>query len=179
MTTITETYIKRVIPEMEKEFGYKNRMAVPRIAKVTVNTGIGRYPDEKQREEIVRAFTKIAGQKPVARLAKKSIASFKTRQGQLIGYSATLRGKRMYDFLSRFVGVALPRTRDFKGLSPKSFDGKGNLTVGVKEHIVFPEMIGEDVRFLFGLEVTITTTAKSKAEGVALLKHLGFPIQEE
>lgn len=175
--TLRKTYEEKAIPYLEKEFGYKNKFEVPRIEKIVVNVGVGRYPDEKQREAIQAALAAITGQKPVPRKAKKSIASFKTRQGQIIGYSVTLRGRRMYDFLSRFISVTLPRTRDFKGISPASFDGRGNLTVGVKEHIVFPEMIGEDVRFLFGLEVTITTSAKNSREGEALLRHLGFPIQ--
>jgi len=177
--TLRETYEKKVIPSLEKEFGYTNKFRVPRIVKVVVNTGVGRYPDEKQREAIQQSLIKVTGQKPVPRQAKKSIASFKTRQGQIIGYSVTLRGKRMYDFLARFIQAALPRTRDFKGIRRTSFDENGNLTVGVKEHIVFPEMIGEDIRFLFGLEITIATNAESKKEGESLLRHLGFPIEQE
>lgn len=162
---------------MAKRFGYKNIMAVPRIKKVVLNTGVGKLRDEKQREEVIRFFTLIAGQKPSLRPAKKAIASFKTRKGLVIGYQATLRGKRMYDFISRFINIALPRTRDFRGIDVKSFDGNGNLTIGIREHIVFPEMIGEDYHFLFGLEVTITTTAKKREEGVELLKLMGFPIK--
>lgn len=176
---IAETYNKKTIPEMQKAFGFTNAMAVPKITKVTVNIGVGRIKDEKQLEEIRSVFNLIVGQKPISRKAKKAIASFKTRIGMVIGYSATLRGKRMNDFLERLVGVALPRTRDFRGISAKSFDTSGNLTIGVKEHIVFPELIGEDIKFIFGFEITITTTAVNRNQGIALLKSLGFPIQEE
>ncbi|MBI4134959.1 MAG: 50S ribosomal protein L5 [Candidatus Sungbacteria bacterium] len=178
MASITKNrYQKETVPALEKERGYTNRLAVPRVVKVVINTGIGRISDEKQRETIVKFLSLIAGQKPVPRVAKKAIAAFKTRQGQVIGYSVTLRGERMYQFLDRLIGVALPRTRDFKGIPLRSFDEKGNLTMGVKEHIVFAEMMGEDVRFLFGLEVTVVTSARSREESIALLKHLGFPIQ--
>lgn len=172
-----ELYIKKVIPAMRAEFGYKNIMAVPKIEKVVINCGVGRIKDEKQLETIQKQLTLITGQKVSPRPAKQAIASFKTRQGQIIGYQVTLRGKRMYDFLSRLINIALPRERDFRGLSEKAFDGRGNLTIGIKEHIVFPEMTGEDVRFMFGLEATVVTTAKKREEGVALLKHFGFPIK--
>lgn len=177
ISTTQEQYQKKAAPMLEKEYGYLNRMAVPRILKVVVNTGVGRIPDEKQREAILRSLALITGQKPVPRKAKKAIATFKTRQGQVIGYSITLRGKRMYQFLDRLVHAALPRTRDFRGILSRSFDARGNLTIGVKEHIVFPEMMGEDVRFMFGLEVTVVTNAKSRQESIILLRHLGFPIQ--
>lgn len=172
-----ERYQKNAVPELIKEFGITNILAAPKIRKVVVNVGTGRIRDPKQLETIEKSLAAITGQKPIERKAKKAIASFKTRIGMGVGYSVTLRGKRMYDFLDRLVGAALPRTRDFKGIPESSFDKDGNLTIGVKEHIVFPEMIGEDVRFLFGLEVTIVTTAKTKKEGIMLLKHLGFPIQ--
>ena len=178
MTSIREHYQKKTIPELTKEFGYSNALAVPKIQKVTVNTGVGRIRDEKQLESIQKYLTMITGQKPVPRKAKKAIAAFKTRIGMVVGYSVTLRGKRMYDFLDRLVGAALPRTRDFQGIPVGAFDRGGNLTIGIKEHIVFPEMTGEDVRFIFGLEVTVVTTAKSKGEGEALLRSLGFPIQK-
>ena len=144
---------------------------------MVVNSGVGRIRDEKQHEEIRKFLALITGQKPAPRPAKQAIAAFKTRQGLIIGYQVTLRGKRMYDFLSRLINVALPRTRDFRGLEEKSFDERGNLTVGIKEHIVFPEMIGEDYRFLFGFEITVVTTAKKREEGVELLKLVGFPIK--
>lgn len=179
MTVTLETYQKKAVSELQKEFNYSNPLAVPKILKVAVNTGVGRIQDEKQKEAIQKYLMAITGQYAVPRRAKKAIAAFKTRIGQVIGYSVTLRGKRMYEFLDRLVHTALPRTRDFRGIPLSAFDANGNLTIGVKEHIVFPEMIGEDVRFLFGLEVTVVTTAKTKAEGVALLRHMGFPIQTD
>ncbi|MDP3710409.1 MAG: 50S ribosomal protein L5 [bacterium] len=172
-------YTEKIIPAMRKKFGYKNVSSVPKISKVVINCGVGRIREDKQREEIQKYLSLIAGQKPVPRLAKKAIASFKTRQGLVVGYQITLRKNRMYDFLSRLVNMTLPRTRDFRGLETKSFDKKGNLTIGVKEHTVFPEMIGEDYKFLFGLEVTIVTTAKKREEGVELLKLTGFPVKSD
>lgn len=174
-----ERYGKNAVPEMQKAFGFKNVNQVPKIKSVSINIGVGRIKDENQLKEIQRVLSLVSGQKAVSRKAKKAIASFKTRVGMVIGYSVTLRGGRMYDFLDRFVQVTLPRTRDFRGIPQKSFDNRGNLTIGVKEHIVFPELIGEDVKFIFGMEVTITTTAKERAHGIALLKNLGFPIQEK
>lgn len=174
---MAEKYKKEVVPAMMAKFGYKNVMAVPRIGKVVVNVGVGRIRDEKQHEEIRKYIALITGQKPAPRPAKKAIASFKTRKGLIVGYQVTLRGKRMWDFLSRLINIALPRTRDFRGIDSKSFDPKGNLTIGIKEHIVFPEITGEDYRFLFGLEVTVVTTAKKREEGAELLKLLGFPIK--
>ena len=177
MMDLKQHYQKKASPEMIKKFGYKNPMAVPRIEKVVVNIGVGKMRDEKDRIEAEKYAALIVGQKMSARPAKKAIAAFKTRKGLVIGYRATLRGSRMYDFLSRMIHAALPRTRDFKGLEEKSFDRSGNLTVGIKEHIVFPEMIGDDYRFLFGLEATVVTTAKKREEGIALLKLMGFPIK--
>jgi len=177
MSSLQEKYKKEVIPAMQAKFGYKNIMAVPKIEKVVVNCGVGKFREEKEREEIIKFLALITGQKPAARQAKKSIASFKTRRGLIIGYQVTLRGKRMWDFISRLINIALPRTRDFQGIPEKSFDPRGNLTVGIKEHIVFPEMVGEDYRFLFGLEVTMVTTAKKREEGIELLRLLGFPIK--
>ena len=177
MLTLQEKYKKEVIPVLRAKFGYKNIMSVPKIEKVVVNVGVGRIRDEKQQEEIRKYLTLIAGQKPAPRAAKKAIASFKTRKGLIVGYQVTLRGKRMYDFISRLINIAFPRTRDFKGIDVKSFDPRGNLTIGIKEHIVFPEIIGEDYRFLFGLEVTVVTTGKKREEGVELLKLIGFPIK--
>lgn len=174
-----ERYAKEVIPALRQQFGYASPMAVPHIKKVVINIGVGRIRDEKQLEVIRHAIALITGQKAAPRTAKKAIAAFKTRRGLVVGYQVTLRKKRMWDFLARLVHVAIPRQRDFQGLNPKSFDGGGNLTIGFKEHIVFPEMIGEDVRFIFGFEVTIATTARRREEGLALLKHLGFPLESE
>lgn len=179
MTTLEEKYKKNVLPAMRAKFGYKNIMAIPRVQKVVVNCGVGKIREEKERAEIQKFLALITGQHPAPRAAKKAIASFKTRQGLVIGYQVTLRGKRMYDFLSRLVAIALPRTRDFRGLDSKSFDPKGNLTIGIKEHIVFPEMIGEDYRFLFGFEATVVTSARKREEGIELLRLLGFPIRKE
>ena len=178
MMTFEEKYKNKVVPAMRTKFGYKNIMAIPRVWKVVVNCGVGKIREEKERDELQKFLALITGQKPAPRAAKKAIASFKTRQGLVIGYQVTLRGKRMYDFLSRLVNIALPRTRDFRGIDPKSFDPKGNLTIGIKEHIVFPEMIGEDYRFLFGFEATVVTSAKKREEGIELLRLLGFPIKQ-
>lgn len=177
MMTLQEKYVKETIPALRAMFGYTNIMAVPKIRKVVVNIGIGRTREEKERSEIEKYLAMITGQKASARPAKKAIAAFKTRKGLIVGYQVTLRGARMEDFLSRLVAVALPRTRDFRGLDEKSFDGKGNLTIGIREHIVFPEMIGEDYKLLFGMEVTVVTTAKKRNEGIALLRMMGFPIR--
>ena len=175
--TLQEKYNKDVVPALREKFGYKNIMAVPRIEKVVVGAGVGRFREEKQLDEIQKYLMLITGQKAARRGARQAIASFKTRRGMVVGYQITLRGKRMYDFLSRLVRIALPRTRDFRGIELKSFDQRGNLTIGIKEHIVFPEMIGEDYRFLFGFEVTVVTTAKKKEEGAELLRLMGFPIK--
>lgn len=177
MILLQEKYIRDAIPALRAKFGYKNIMAVPKIEKAVVNIGIGRAREEKERSEIEKYMTMITGQKPSPRPARTAIAAFKTRKGLIIGYQTTLRGKRMYDFLSRLVAIALPRTRDFRGLDEKSFDERGNMTIGIREHIVFPEMIGEDYKMLFGMEVTVVTTAKKREEGIALLKLMGFPIK--
>ena len=174
---LEEKYSKEVVPVLRAKFGYKSIMAVPRIEKAVINIGVGRLREEKERSEVEKYLALITGQKPAPRQAKKAIASFRTRQGMVIGYQVTVRGRRMYDFLSRLVKIALPRTRDFQGLQERSFDRNGNLTIGIREHIVFPEMIGEDYRLLFGLEVTVATTAKKREESIALLKLMGFPIQ--
>jgi len=177
--TLQERYKKNAIPALTKAFGYSNVHATPRITKVIVNTGVGRLRDEKQMKIVERSLSLITGQKSAPRAAKKAIAAFKTRKGLIVGYQTTIRGKRMWDFLTRLVGVAIPRQRDFQGIDPKSFDRAGNLTLGFKEHIVFPEMIGEDAPFIFGLEVTIVTTATSREEGALLLSSLGFPLKHE
>lgn len=178
MSLLQKKYMKEVVPAMRAKFGYKNIMAIPKVTKVVVNVGVGRLRDEKERQEVEKYLMLITGQKPSPRPARQAIAAFKTRKGLIVGYQVTLRGGRMYDFLSRLVDVALPRTRDFQGLETKSFDAKGNLTIGVREHIVFPEMIGEDYRLLFGLEVTVVTSAKKREEGVELLRLTGFPVKK-
>jgi large subunit ribosomal protein L5 len=178
-TDLSSLYTQKVIPLMREKFGYKNVMAVPRILKVVVNVGVGRLHEEKDRTEVEKYLALISAQKPIPRPAKKAISSFKSRKGTTVGYQVTLRGKQMYDFLSRLINAALPRTRDFRGIEARSFDPMGNLTIGVREHIVFPEMIGEDYRFLFGFEITIVTSAKKREEGTELLKLMGFPIKRE
>ncbi len=177
MSSLSEKYKKELIPAMRAKFGYKNVMAVPKVMKAVVNAGVGRLRDEKEHQEVQKFLTLITGQKPAPRAAKKAIAAFKTRQGLIIGYQVTLRGQRMYDFLTRLIVATLPRMRDFQGIPVKSFDPKGNLTIGLKEHIVFPEMIGEDYHFLFGLEITVVTNAKTREEGIELLKLIGFPVK--
>ncbi len=177
MTSLLEKYRKEVVPAMQAQFGYSNAMAVPRIEKVVVNAGVGRLREEKQLQSVRDVLALITAQKPIPRPARKAIAAFKTRQGLTVGYQTTLRGRRMWDFLLRLVAVAIPRQRDFRGIDPAMFDQRGNLTIGFKEHIVFPEMTGEAVPFIFGLEVTVVTTAKRREEGMALLKALGFPIK--
>ncbi len=175
-----EKYNKSVIPAMKEKFGYSNNLAVPRILKVVVNTGIGKINKESDKvEEIVSSIAEITGQKPVKTKARKAISGFKTRQGLEIGIRVTLRGKRMWQFLERLVNVALPRTRDFQGFEKKSIDGSGNLNIGIKEHAIFPEILAEKVKNIFGLQVTIVTNAKSQEEGKALFKALGFPIARE
>ena len=176
--TLQEQYKIVAVPKMQETFGYRNAMAVPKIEKVVVNAGVGRIREEKQHEVIRRSLALVTGQKAASRTAKKAIAAFKTRKGLVVGYQTTLRGRRMWDFLERLVSIAIPRQRDFRGIPEESFDAGGNLTAGFKEHIVFPEMIGEDIPFIFGLEVTIVTTAKKREEGIALLTSLGFPIKK-
>lgn len=179
MINIQERYKKTVLPQMQKEFGYKSVMAVPRIEKVVVNIGIGKLREKKDAVEAVeKQLALIVGQKLLPRPVKKAIASFKTRIGMVVGYKATLRGQRKFDFLDRMVHFAIPRTRDFRGISLSSIDHAGNLTLGFKEHIVFPEMIGEDVKNIFSFEATIVTNAKKREEAIALFRLLGFPLQK-
>lgn len=173
-----EKYYKTVIPEMMKKLGYKTPMGVPKILKVVVNSGIGRIKDNKDAVlSVEKHLGLITGQKPSPRPAKKAISSFKTREGQIIGYKVTLHGGRMYDFIDRLINLAIPRTRDFRGISLSSIDNSGNLTFGIKEHIVFPETTGEDVKNIFGFEVTIVTNSKTKDEAISLFRLLGFPLK--
>lgn len=178
MTRLKELYLKKVIPEMKKQFGYKNDLAVPRPDKIVVNVGIGEASSNtKLLDEIIRNLTMITGQRPVQTKAKKAISSFKIKKGQKVGLKVTLRGDRMYDFLDKLINVALPGTRDFRGV-PKSFDGRGNLSIGFKEHIVFPEA-GEEVEITHGLEVAICTTAKKDNQSKRLLELLGIPFKQD
>jgi large subunit ribosomal protein L5 len=163
---------------LKSNFGFTNRMEAPRLVKVVVSSGVGSLKDKKKLELIADRLAKITGQKPASKGAKQSISNFKTRQGDVVGYQITLRGKRMNDFLDRLVNIALPRTRDFRGLSPKSIDDVGNYTIGIKEHTIFPETSDEDIKDIFGLAVTVVTTSKDKAETKAFLEHLGFPLKK-
>ena len=164
---------------LAEEFDYTSPMQGPRIAKVVVSSGVGKKRDKKQLELIEDRLAKITGQKPAARAARISIASFKVREGDTVGLQITLRGARMYDFLDKLIHIALPRTRDFRGLSPKAIDDMGNLTIGIKEHTIFPETSDEDLKDVFSLAVTIVTTATSKAEAEAFFRHLGMPLVVE
>lgn len=171
-------YREKVVPELIAKFGYKSPMEVPRITKITLNMGVSEaVADKKVMDNAVGDLTKIAGQKPVVTKAKKAIAGFKIREQQAIGCMVTLRGARMYEFLDRFVTVALPRVRDFRGISGRSFDGRGNYNVGVKEQIIFPEIEYDKVDALRGLNISITTTAKTDEEAKALLAAFKFPFK--
>jgi len=173
---LREHYIKTVIPILKKEFGYTNIMAVPKIDKISVNIGLGEATQNaKLMDGAVHELAQIAGQKPIITKAKKSIAAFKLREGMPIGCMVTLRNDQMYEFFDRLVSVALPRVRDFRGISSKSFDGRGNYTLGVKDQLIFPEIDYNKVEKTKGMNICITTTAKTDAEGLALLKHMGMP----
>lgn len=173
---LLEHYRKSVVPAMQKEFGLKNPMAVPRLVKVVMNIGLSQSSkDSKLPEVAVKTLNRVTGQKPVLTKAKKSISNFKIRQGMVVGAMVTLRGDRMYDFVERLIRVALPRVRDFRGLQAKSIDSQGNLTIGFKEHLIFPEIRSDEVEAIHGLEVTITTNAHSRERGKKLLELLGFP----
>jgi large subunit ribosomal protein L5 len=178
MTRLQEFYREKVVPQLTEKFGYKSPMQVPRITKITLNMGVSEaVADKKVMENAVADLTKIAGQKPVVTKAKKAIAGFKIREGQAIGTMVTLRGARMYEFLDRFVTVALPRVRDFRGVSGRAFDGRGNYNIGVKEQIIFPEVEYDKVDALRGLNISITTTAKTDEEAKALLAGFRFPFK--
>lgn len=158
--------------------GYKNPMQAPKIIKVVVSAGVGSFKDKKKVDLAIDRLTKITGQKPSVRGAKQSVAAFKVRQGDTVGLQVTLRGKRMYAFLDKLVNVSLPRTKDFRGISPTAIDEMGNYTLGIKEHIIFPETPDEELKDVFGLAVTIVTNAKSKEETKAFLDHLNFPFKK-
>ncbi len=176
---LKERYDKEVRPALVQEFGYKNPMQAPRLEKIVVNMGLGEAINNgKILDASVEQLSAITGQRPVVTRARKSIANFKLRQGQSIGAMVTLRGERAYEFLDRLVSIALPRVRDFKGVSPKAFDGKGNYTLGVKEQIIFPEINYDKVEKIKGLNITVVTTARSDEEGRALLRHLGMPFRQ-
>jgi large subunit ribosomal protein L5 len=178
MARLQQHYKEKVVPELVQKFGYKSPMEVPRISKITLNMGVGKATqDKKILDHAVADLTKIAGQKPVVTKAKKSVANFKVRAGFPIGCMVTLRGQRMYEFLDRLVSVAIPRIRDFRGASNRSFDGRGNYSLGVKEQIIFPEIEYDKIDALRGLNISITTTAKTDDEARALLAAFRFPFK--
>ncbi|HBP01121.1 MAG: 50S ribosomal protein L5 [Candidatus Moranbacteria bacterium GW2011_GWE1_49_15] len=175
-----EKYTKTVAAEMEKQFGYGNVMAVPKILKVTVNVGTGKIGKEGDRtQEVFDSVMSIAGQRPVKTKAKKAIAGFKTREGMEVGIKVTLRGKRMWSFMDRLINATLPRTKDFQGIPVSSVDSNGNLNIGIKEHVIFPEISPEHVKTIFGMQITVTSTATNKKEGVELYRLLGFPLKKD
>lgn len=178
MARLQEFYKETVMPELQQKFSYKSVMEVPRITKITLNMGVGEaVGDKKVMEHAVGDMTKIAGQKPVVTVARKAIAGFKIREGYPIGCMVTLRGNRMYEFLDRFITIAMPRIRDFRGVSGKSFDGRGNYNIGVKEQIIFPEVEYDKIDVLRGMNISITTTAKNDEEAKALLAAFKFPFK--
>lgn len=178
MARLQEFYRDQVISKLTEQFGYKNVMEVPRISKITLNMGVGEaLGDKKVMEHAVSDMTKIAGQKPVVRKARKSVAGFKVREGWPVGCKVTLRRERMYEFLDRLISIAIPRVRDFRGQSPKSFDGRGNYNMGVQEQIIFPEVDYDKIDTLRGLDINITTTARTDEEGRALLAAFNFPFK--
>lgn len=162
---------------LSEKFGYKNTLQAPKIVKVVVSSGVGSAKDKNRVQVVESRLARITGQKPAARAAKASIAQFKMREGDIVGYQVTLRGVRMYDFLDKLIHIALPRTRDFRGLPATAIDDMGNLTIGIKEHSIFPEASEEDLKDVFGLAITIVTTAKSKEEADAFFRHIGIPFR--
>lgn len=178
MNGIIEKYKTEVIPALQKDFGHKNATSVPQIDKVVVNVGVGKAKDSNMIELAEKTIRRITGQHPVKTKAKKSIAGFKLREGTVVGLTVTLRGKKMTDFIEKLIHVTFPRVRDFRGLSVKSFDEQGNLSIGLKEHMAFPEIRPDEVEQVHGIEVTIKTTADNAEEGAALLKGLGFPFKK-
>ena len=180
MSRLRERYQKEVVPALTREFGYTNVMAVPRIEKVVVNMGLGEATQNAKVIEVGSAeLASITGQKPVVRRAKKSIAAFKVRKGQPVGTSVTLRGERMYEFLDRLMAIALPRVRDFRGVSPKGFDGRGNFTLGLRDQLLFPEIDYMKVDKARGMNISVVTTAKSDEESRKLLQLLGMPFRTQ
>lgn len=179
MSRLKDLYKAEIVAKLQEQFGYKSVMEVPRITKITVNMGVGEAAqDRKAIEGAVADLTQITGQKPLVTNARKSVAGFKIRQGWPIGAKVTLRGDRMYEFMERLVSMAIPRIRDFRGLNPKSFDGRGNYSMGLKEQIVFPEIEYDKIDKLRGMDITITTTAKTDEEGRALLEAFQFPLKK-
>ncbi len=179
MAKLHDFYKDTVISDLQKQFGYKSVMQVPRIEKITLNMGVGEaISDKKVLEHATNDLTAISGQKPVTTVARKSVAGFKIREGYPIGTKVTLRGERMWEFLERLISISIPRIRDFRGLNPKSFDGRGNYSMGVREQIIFPEIDYDKIDKIRGLDITITTSAKDNEEGLALLSSFSFPFKK-
>jgi large subunit ribosomal protein L5 len=179
MINIKESYQQDVVPQLKKQFGYTNDLQVPRLEKVVINMGLGEATaNAKAIDSGVKDLVTVTGQKPIVNRARKSIATFKVRKGMPVGASVTLRGRRMYDFLAKLIHIALPRIRDFRGLSAKSFDGRGNYSVGIKEQLIFPEINYEQVDAIRGMDIAIVTTARTDQEGQALLAALGMPFKK-
>ncbi|MDO9161731.1 MAG: 50S ribosomal protein L5 [Methylococcaceae bacterium] len=178
MARLKREYREKILPALLEQFSYKSIMQAPQITKITLNMGVGEaVADKKSLQSALSDMEKISGQKPVVTLARKSIAGFKIRDDMPIGCKVTLRSDRMYEFLDRLINISIPRIRDFRGLSPKSFDGRGNYSLGVKEQIIFPEIDYDKIDVLRGMDITITTTAKTNDEGLALLKLFNFPFK--
>lgn len=177
--TISQEKVQNTFEALKADFEYKNKMAAPKIEKVVISTGTGKIKDKGKIEVIQDRLARITGQKASPRPAKKSIASFKLREGDIVGYQVTLRGEQMYSFLDKLIHIALPRTRDFRGLKVSAIDEMGNLTIGIKEHTIFPEAADEDLKDVFGLAITVVTSAKNKEEAKAFLTHLGVPFRKE
>lgn len=178
MARLEEKYKKEIVPALQNEFSYKSVMQVPKLTKITLNMGVGEaIADKKILQSAVSDMEKISGQKPVVTLARKSIAGFKIRDDMPIGCKVTLRGAKMYEFLDRLITISIPRIRDFRGMNSKSFDGRGNYTVGIKEQIIFPEIDYDKIDALRGMDICFTTTAETDQEGLALLKHFNFPFK--
>jgi large subunit ribosomal protein L5 len=174
---LSQEKIKSVYDTFKGEFGYTNVMAAPKLTKIVVSSGVGKAKDKNRLKVVEDRLARITGQKPSARAARMSIASFKLREGEIVGYQVTLRGQRMYEFFDKLVHISLPRTRDFRGLSKTAIDEMGNMTIGLKENNIFPETSEEDLKDVFGLAITMVTTAKSKPEAEALFRHLGVPLR--
>ena len=180
MSRLKVKYQKEIVPALQRALNTKNRLAIPRLEKVTINVGIGKsLKDPKIGEAVSSTLERIAGQHPVATKAKQSISNFKVRQGQIVGCVVTLRGERMYDFVDKLISITLPRVRDFRGIDPKMVDGQGNLNIGFREHMAFPEIHADEVEKIHGLQVTITTKTKSREAGLELFRLLGVPFRQQ
>ncbi len=177
MSNRTHTLQTKSFDTLKEALGYRNHLQAPRLVKVVISVGVGKAKDKNKMAVVADRLARVTGQKAAPRGARMSIAAFKVRQGDVVGYQVTLRGKRMLDFVEKLIHIALPRTRDFRGIPVKSIDAMGNLTIGIKEHTIFPETADEDLRDVFGLAITVVSTAKTKKEAEAFYRHLGFPLQ--